>query len=211
MSTSLRRRVYLASRSPRRRELLKQIGVEFELLMLRESADRSRDVDETPLPGEAPDQYAVRVAQAKAAVGMRYLMQRRLPRMYPVFPLVAADTAVALGGEILGKAESMPHACDLLRRLSGRTHQVYTAVAVAFEDQVEAALSRSDVTFRDLNDSEIAAYVSTTEPMDKAGAYAIQGLGAVFVESLSGSYSGVVGLPLFETARLLKHFGCGIL
>jgi septum formation protein len=211
MSISLRRRVYLASRSPRRRELLKQIGVEFELLMLRESTDRARDVDETPLPREAPDEYAVRVAQAKAAVGMRYLMQRRLPRMYPVFPLVAADTAVALEGEILGKPDSIPHATDMLRRLSGRTHQVYTAVSVAFEDQVETALSRSDVTFGALDDAEIAAYVASTEPMDKAGAYAIQGLAAVFVESVSGSYSGVVGLPLFETAGLLKHFGCGVL
>lgn len=211
MSTSFRRRVYLASRSPRRRELLKQIGVEFELLMLREGPERGRDVDETPLSGEPPDAYTLRVAGEKAAAGMRYLMQRRLPRMYPVFPLLAADTAVSLGDEILGKPDSIPHAIDMLRRLSGRTHQVHTAVAVAFEDQVETALSRTDVTFRELEDAEIAAYVTGTEPMDKAGAYAIQGVGAVFVASLHGSYSGVVGLPLFETARLLKHFGCGIL
>ncbi|HSO06133.1 MAG TPA: Maf family protein [Pelomicrobium sp.] len=211
MSASLRRRVYLASRSPRRRELLKQIGIEFELLMLREGTDRGRDVDESPLPDEPPDAYAVRIAEAKAAVGMRYLMQRRLPRMYPVFPLVAADTAVTLGDEILGKPESAHHAADMLRRLSGRTHQVFTAVSVAFEDRVETALSASAVTFRDLDDAEIAAYVASTEPMDKAGAYAIQGLAAVFIESLHGSYSGVMGLPLFETARLLKHFGCGIL
>ena len=211
MSASLRRRVYLASRSPRRRELLKQIGIEFELLMLREGTDRGRDVDESPLPDEPPDAYAVRIAEAKAAVGMRYLMQRRLPRMYPVFPLVAADTAVTLGEEILGKPESAHHAADMLRRLSGRTHQVFTAVSVAFEDRVETALSASAVTFRDLDDAEIAAYVASTEPMDKAGAYAIQGLAAVFIESLHGSYSGVMGLPLFETARLLKHFGCGIL
>ncbi len=211
MSASLRRRVYLASRSPRRRELLKQIGIEFELLMLREGADRGRDVDESPLPDEAPDAYAVRIAEAKAAVGMRYLMQRRLPRMYPVFPLVAADTAVTLGDEILGKPESAHHAADMLRRLSGRTHQVFTAVSVAFEDRVETALSASAVTFRDLDEAEIAAYVASTEPMDKAGAYAIQGLAAVFIESLHGSYSGVMGLPLFETSRLLKHFGCGIL
>ena len=211
MSTSLRRRVYLASRSPRRRELLKQIGVEVELLMLREGPERGRDVDETPLPGEPPEAYAVRVAQEKAAAGMRYLMQRRLPRMYPVFPLLAADTAVALGDAILGKPDSVPHAIDMLRRLSGRTHQVFTAVAVAFEDQVETALSRSDVTLGELDDAEIAAYAAGNEPMDKAGAYAIQGVGAVFVESLRGSYSGVMGLPLYETARLLKHFGCGIL
>lgn len=211
MSANLRRRVYLASRSPRRRELLKQVGIEFELLMLREGAERGRDVDETPLAGEAPDSYAVRVAETKAEAGMRYLMQRRLPRMYPVFPLVAADTVVALGHEILGKPDSMHHAADMLRRLSGCTHHVYTAVAVVYEDRVQTALSASAVTFRELDDAEIAAYVATTEPLDKAGAYAIQGVGAVFVESLHGSYSGVMGLPLFETARLLKHFGCGIL
>ena len=205
-----RRRVYLASRSPRRRELLKQIGIEFELLLLREGPTRQADVDETPHAGETPEAFAERIARAKAEAGMRYLFQRRLPRMYPVYPLVAADTVVALDGAVIGKPQSSAHAAEILRRLSGRTHQVYTGVAVAFEERLESALSASQVTFRALSDEEIAAYVATGEPMDKAGAYGIQGLGAVFATELRGSYSGVVGLPLYETSMLLKRLGYGI-
>ncbi|WP_333841031.1 Maf family protein [Pelomicrobium sp.] len=205
-----RRRVYLASRSPRRRELLKQVGIEFELLLLREGPTRQPDVDETPRAGEAPEAFAERIARAKAEAGMRYLMQRRLPRMYPVYPLVAADTVVAHDGLIIGKPQSGAHAAEILRRLSGCTHQVYTGVAVAFEDRLESTLSASEVTFRPLSEEEIAAYVATGEPMDKAGAYGIQGLGAVFVTELRGSYSGVVGLPLYETSVLLKRLGYGI-
>ncbi|PZP60909.1 MAG: septum formation inhibitor Maf [Azospira oryzae] len=206
-----RKRVYLASRSPRRRDLLKQIGLEFELLLLREGPMREADVDETPYPGEAPSDYAERIARAKAEAGMRYLMQRRLPRMYPVYPLVAADTVVTIDGAIIGKPESNAHAAEILQLLSGRSHFVHTAVAVAFEDRLESALSTSEVTFRELSEEEIAAYIATGEPMDKAGAYGIQGLASIFVTELRGSYSGVVGLPLYETSMLLKRLGYGIL
>lgn len=206
-----RKRVYLASRSPRRRELLKQIGVDYELLLLREGPQRDVDVDETPLPGEDAGEYAVRIACAKAEAGMKNIMQRRLPRLYPPYPLLAADTVVALGGVILGKPESNVHAMDMLRRLSGREHQVCTAVAVAYENRLDCELSITRVVFRELTDAQIAAYVASGEPLDKAGAYAIQGLGAVFVASIHGSYSGVMGLPLFETAQLLNKYGYGIL
>lgn len=202
-----RKRVYLASRSPRRRELLKQMGVDYELLLLRESTQRESDVDETPFPGEEAGQYALRIARAKAEAGMKNIMQRRLPRLYPPYPLLAADTAVALDGVILGKPESGAHAMDMLRLLSGREHQVCTAVAVAFENRLECELSVTRVSLRELSEAEISAYVASGEPLDKAGAYAIQGLGGVFVASIQGSYSGVMGLPLYETAQLLRRYG----
>ena len=200
---SLDRRVYLASRSARRRELLKQIGVSFEVLLLREGSGRAADFDETPIPGETPVDYVQRVAKAKAEVGWTRLAQRRLMR----FPVLSADTTVALEGAILGKPVDREQAVSFLKALSGKTHQVHTAVAVQMDTQLEVALSTTDVQFRDLTESEIRLYVSGAEPMDKAGAYGIQGRAAVFIRSLSGSYSGVVGLPLFETSQLLSKFG----
>jgi len=200
---SLDRRVYLASRSARRRELLKQIGVSFEVLLLREGSGRAADFDETPIPGETPVDYVQRVAKAKAEVGWMRLAQRRLMR----FPVLSADTTVALEGAILGKPVDREQAVSFLKALSGKTHQVHTAVAVQMDTQLEVALSTTDVQFRDLTESEIRLYVSGAEPMDKAGAYGIQGRAAVFIRSLSGSYSGVVGLPLFETSQLLSKFG----
>lgn len=199
----LEKRIYLASRSPRRRELLKQIGVGFEMLLLREDPKRTADVDETPLAGEVSAEFAVRIARAKAQAGWLSAAQRRLPR----FPVLAADTVVALGPEIIGKPRSAEHAAEILRSLSGTVHEVYTAVAVAFEDQVEARLSRSAVEFRELDEQDIRRYVATGEPMDKAGAYGIQGRAAVFVSNICGSYTGIMGLPLFETAALLAKFG----
>jgi len=200
-------RIYLASRSPRRRELLKQIGVGFEMLLLREDPARGADVDETPLPGEVPRDYVLRIAQAKAEAAWQRLQQRKLPRM----PVLAADTAVVLGERILGKPSDNEAAAEMLRALSGHEHQVLTAIAVAFDRRLEMRLSLSTVGFKTLSDEEIRRYILTGEPRDKAGAYAIQGRAAGFIATLSGSYSGVMGLPLFETTQLLTEFGMEII
>lgn len=199
--THLDAQIYLASRSPRRRELLHQIGIAFDELLTQEK--HGADVDETPLAGEAPDVYVTRLARAKAELGWRQVVARNLA----AHPVLAADTTVVLDGEILGKPDDAEHARQLLRRLSGTTHQVLTAVAAAHADRVEAVLSASAVEFRKLDDAEIRDYVATGEPLDKAGAYAIQGHAATFVRTLSGSYSGIMGLPLIETAELLRRFG----
>ena len=197
------RHIYLASRSSRRRELLKQIGVSFEVLLLREGPQRAVDFDETPLPDEIPSDYVVRIAQAKAEAGWARLGQRRLMR----FPVLAADTTVALDTQILGKPADREQAMAFLRQLSGKTHQVHSAVAVKFDNQIKVSLSTTEVQFRDLEEQEIRQYVTSGEPQDKAGGYAIQGRGAVFVRAIAGSYSGVMGLPLYETSRLLAKFG----
>lgn len=195
-------RIYLASQSPRRRELLKQIGVNFDVLLLRADALRGLDVDETPVANERPEDYVQRICSEKAATGFAVLRYRNLP----VVPVLAADTAVILDGKILGKPESPAHAAEMLRALSGREHQVLTGVAVAMGDHVELAMSSSTVRFIQLDDERIRRYLFTSEGKDKAGGYAIQGLAGAFVESLSGSYSGVVGLPLCETVELLRRF-----
>jgi septum formation protein len=159
------------------------------------------DVDETPLTGELPAAYVMRIARAKADLGWRQVAARKLP----VHPVLAADTTVALDGEIFGKPEAGEHAHRMLRRLSGKTHQVLTAVAVAHGERLDTALSVSAVEFRHLDDAEIRDYVVSGEPLDKAGAYAIQGRAAAFVRSLTGSYSGIMGLPLVATAELLSR------
>lgn len=194
-------RIYLASRSPRRRELLRQIGVRHEVLLLRESGGRL-DVDETPRPGESPQDYAQRIACAKADVGWQRVIERHIPH----YPVLGADTTVILDDEILGKPLGLNAAMDMLGRLAGRSHQVVTAVSVTYEDRCEALLSTSTVKFKSLSEREILAYTSSGEPFDKAGGYAIQGRAATFIEHLEGSYSGVMGLPLFETAQLLERF-----
>lgn len=196
------RRIYLASRSPRRRELLKQIGVAFELLLLREDLRRGVDVDETPLPEESPGVYVLRIARAKAQAAVRQIALRGLPQR----PVLAADTTVVLEGEIIGKPEDAEHAARILRALSGREHQVLTAVALALREQLETQISVSSVWFRELSEAEIRRYVATGEPLDKAGAYAIQGRAGAFVTRIAGSYSGIMGLPLAETAELLRKF-----
>jgi septum formation protein len=193
--------IYLASRSPRRRELLNQLGVAFEELLGQELD--GADVDETPHAGEAPEAYVVRVARAKAELGWRQVASRALAPL----PVLAADTTVVLDGEILGKPHDAGHARQMLGRLSAHAHSVLTAVAVARGDRWETALSASRVEFRNLDDAEIRAYVAGGEPLDKAGAYAIQGGAAVFVRKLAGSYSGIMGLPLLATADLLWRFG----
>ncbi len=194
-------RIYLASRSPRRRELLNQLGVAFEELFAQEL--HGADVDETPHAGESPEAYVVRVARAKAELGRRQVASRGLPAL----PVLAADTTVVLDGEILGKPDDAQHASQMLHRLSAHAHTVLTAVAVAHGERLETARSVSTVEFRQLDATEIGAYVAGAEPLDKAGAYAIQGKAAVFVRALAGSYSGIMGLPLIETADLLGRFG----
>ena len=195
--------IYLASRSPRRRELLNQIGVKYEPLMFREGA-RQDATDESVHPGELPDVYVRRVTQLKAdAAWQRVIMRRGLRRM----PVLTADTTVALGTEILGKPADRDDALRILQLLSGTCHRVLTAVAVLYEGRCEMAVSESMVTFAPLDEERILAYVKSGEPFDKAGAYGIQGRAAAFVQRLEGSYTGVMGLPLYETANLLRLFG----
>jgi len=191
--------IYLASRSPRRRELLSQIGVRFHLLLFRERPGEGPDVEEISMPGEKPDLYVERMARAKAEAGWRRMLQRNLP----LAPVLAADTTVALDGKIYEKPVDRREAFEMLESLSGRTHEVLTAVALKQDDWVESALSRSEVRFKTLSARDIEHYVATGESDDKAGAYAIQGRAARFIMELRGSYSGVMGLPLFETGQLL--------
>jgi septum formation protein len=185
--------IYLASGSPRRRELLQQIGVSFRVI--------GADLDETALQGESPLAYVSRLAQAKATVGWER------SRDSGGAPVLAADTAVVLDGRILGKPTGLNNAMAMLLELSGRTHEVLTAVALRSSSGIEGKISRSTVTFRTIDPSEARAYWETGEPSDKAGAYAIQGYAAIFISDLKGSYSGVMGLPLFETAALLEAAG----
>ena len=191
--------IYLASKSPRRRELLRQLGVAFDELHLREAAGRGRDVVEEALDGEPPAHYVERIARTKAAVGWKRMEQRNLE----VRPVLGADTEVVLGGVVFGKPRDAAHAAQMLARLSGQHHDVLTGVALKHGDDIAFSLSTSRVTFRRLSADEIARYVATGEALDKAGAYAIQGRAGAFVSHLEGSYSGVMGLSLFETAELL--------
>ncbi|MDH4093179.1 MAG: Maf family nucleotide pyrophosphatase [Betaproteobacteria bacterium] len=200
MAKLLDRSIYLASRSPRRRELLGHIGVKFHLLLFRNRPGAAPDVDEDPHAGEDPRDYVMRVARAKAAIGWQRMLERNLPRA----PVLAADTTVALGGRIFGKPADRREAGEMLAALSGQRHEVLTAVALQYDDEVETALSVSEVQFRELGAEEIRDYVATGEPDDKAGAYAIQGRAALFVSEIRGSQSGIVGLPLYETAQLLQ-------
>jgi len=185
--------VYLASASPRRRELLQQIGVSFEVLRTT--------VDEAVLSGEPPGTYVARLAAAKADSGWEARPKAGIA------PVLAADTAVVLNGRILGKPRDRADALDMLGRLSGRTHEVFTAVALRTAQGRESRISRSEVTLRVIDAAEAAAYWQTGEPCDKAGGYAIQGRAATFIADLHGSYSGVMGLPLFEAADLLRLAG----
>jgi septum formation protein len=187
--------VYLASASPRRRELLTQIGVPFQVLAI--------EVDESIGRSEGASAYVSRLADAKARAGLELCRARGLPPR----PVLAADTAVVLDGEIMGKPKNAEDALSMLARLSGRTHEVLTGVALATQTGSRAASSASAVRFREITAEEAHAYWNTGEPRDKAGGYAIQGCGAVFVADLNGSYSGVMGLPLFETAELLRSAG----
>lgn len=183
--------IILASRSPRRVELLKQIGID--------SIVRPADVDETPLADESPADYVQRVAKQKVIVTAKSLKSE-----YTTLPVLAADTTVALGGEILGKPENDADAIHMLKKLSGSKHAVHTAVAVSLKNKVKVILSTTQVEMMSLTDAMIKAYVATGEQRDKAGSYAIQGKAGAWVARIEGSYSGVMGLPLFETAKLLR-------
>ncbi len=189
--------IILASASPRRRELLQQIGVQFRVTV--------SDCEETPAPGEAAEDYVRRVALAKARA-----VWQRLP-LHERCPVLGADTEVVLDGEILGKPADRNAGLAMLERLSGRTHEVLSAAALVYGDVESLRVSRSVVGFRLTTQQEREAYWNSGEPTGKAGGYAVQGLGAVFINRLDGSYSGVMGLPLFETAELLREFGIDVL
>ncbi len=186
--------IILASSSPRRSELLKQIGISHAIRLV--------DVDETPIPGESPLAYVERVAAEKSAACLATFQLD--------LPVLSADTSVVCDNQIMGKPENMQHALEMLSRLSGRTHQVFSAVSLR-GNRHEQAVSISEVTFRQLSRDEISAYWRTGEPSGKAGAYAIQGLASIFIESITGSFSGVMGLPLFETAQLLAQQGIKVI
>ncbi len=183
-------RVILASQSPRRRELLSLIGIDHEV--------QPADIDETPWPNEAPVPHTERLARGKAEV-----IAARAPDAF----VIAADTIVVIDGAILGKPIDIPDACAMVRRLSGRTHEVFTAMAVALGDRVESAVVTVKVRFRELDDDAIARYVNTGEPMDKAGAYGIQGFGATIVEHIEGDYFAVMGLSLVTVVQLAARLG----
>lgn len=191
--------IYLASRSPRRAELLQRIGIEFQFL--------PSDIDESAHVNELPETYVKRLAHSKAVAGQAYMLKMNLDRL----PILAADTTVAVDGVILGKPEDDADAYAMLQNLSGRWHVVHTALTLAFEGRVEAALSTTRVEFARLENSLIEAYVASGEPRDKAGAYGIQGLAEVFIKRIEGSYSGVMGLPIYETTQLLRNAGVYVL
>ena len=193
--------IYLASQSPRRRQLLEQLGVHHELLLPDEEEDA--ESLEAVLPGEAPGAYVERVTQLKLDAALARLKRRGLPAA----PVLCSDTTVALGRRIYGKPIDAADARHMLAELAGRSHRVLTAVAVGTARRRVQALSRSHVTFAALSRPQIAAYVAGGEPMGKAGAYAVQGRAAAFITHISGSYSGIMGLPVYETAQLLKSFG----
>jgi septum formation protein len=193
--------VYLASQSPRRKQLLEQLGIRHELLL----PDAAEDPEslEAVLPGEAPARYVRRVTALKLDAAMERLKRRRLAPA----PVLCSDTTVALGRVIYGKPEDPRDAARMLRELSGRTHRVLTAVAVQFGRKRVDALSDSKVTFAGLTPAQVRRYVESGEPMGKAGAYAVQGGAAAWISHISGSYSGIMGLPMHETAQLLRAFG----
>ena len=183
--------IILASASPRRGQLLDQIGIKYQVLPV--------DIDEIVKTGESAEDFVIRLALEKTITGYQRSETKR--------PVLGSDTIVLLNKQILGKPENRAHAMQMLSSLSGHSHQVLTAVALVSEDKQKHLLSVTKVFFRKLSEDEIQSYWETGEPVDKAGAYGIQGLAAQFIERIDGSYSGVMGLPLFETAQLLKEFG----
>lgn len=192
--------IYLASQSPRRRQLLEQLGVAYQLLL--PDADEDAEALEQVRPNEAPAAYVQRVTQLKLDAAL----QRLARRGQPAAPVLCSDTTVALGREILGKPADLADAARMLAKLAGRTHRVLTAVAVGLGPYRDQVLSRSQVRFAALGADEVEAYANTGEPLGKAGAYGVQGRAATFIAHISGSYSGIMGLPLYETAQLLRRF-----
>ena len=186
--------IMLASQSPRRVALLKQMGVDCLVM--------PADIDETPISGESPSAYVLRLAEQKALAIVAKLNGKNAE-----LPVLAADTTVALGSSIFGKPENANDAFKMLKKLSGSTHQVHTAIALAFNGKCETALNTTQVTMMALTDAMISAYIATGEPLDKAGSYAIQGLAGNWIQRIEGSYTGVMGLPVHETTRLLDKIG----
>jgi len=193
--------IYLASQSPRRRQLLEQLGVRHELLL--PGADEDAEALEVVLPNEAPSAYVKRVTQLKLDAALARLKRRGLPTA----PVLCSDTTVALGRTIYGKPADPADARRMLTELSNKTHRVLTAMALGTVRKREQALSESRVTFAAMSPRQIQAYATSSEPMGKAGAYAVQGRAAAFISHMSGSYSGIMGLPMYETAQLLRSFG----
>lgn len=188
--------IYLASGSPRRREILENLG--YDVIRI------PAEIDETPQPREKAADYVQRLACEKNADAVA--QWQAVHAELPAFPILTADTTVAYQNQILGKPENEAHAADMLAQLSGSTHQVYTAVSVYWQYETRTVVQQSDVRFKVMTPAEIRRYIASGEPMDKAGAYGIQGLGGVFVESLHGSFTGVMGLPVFETIALLQSW-----
>jgi septum formation protein len=196
--------VYLASQSPRRKQLLEQLGVKFELLL----PDASEDAEalEVVRPNEKPRTYVQRVTSLKLEAALQRLKNRGLPPA----PVLCSDTTVAIGNTIFAKPDNAEHAKEMLRQLSGQTHRVLTAVSIGTMRKQSRALSISQVRFADLSKQDIDRYVASQEPLGKAGSYAIQGKAAAFISHISGNYSGIMGLPMFETAHLLREFGFAV-
>ena len=186
-------RVYLGSKSPRRAELLQQIGVDY--IQIR------ADIDESILPGEQAEHYVLRLAKEKALVLWQH------PARKQAIPVLCADTCIVIDNKILGKPSSLQHAAEMLQQLSARTHRVLTAVALYDGEKMRQKLSITEVSFRKLTQQDIQKYLDSGEPLGKAGSYAIQGYAAIFIKLIKGSYSGVMGLPLYETAELLNEYG----
>lgn len=193
-------KIILASQSPRRVQLLKQIGIACIVM--------PADIDETALPDESPSDYVLRLASQKAQAVVNKLASQNLPDVN--LPILAADTTVALGMQILGKPDHDIDAFNMLKQLSGSTHQVHTAIAVAFDGKLETAINSTQVEMMLLSDAMISEYIASGEHKDKAGSYAIQGLAACWIKRISGSYTGVMGLPLHETSMLLSKIGAKI-
>ncbi|MCK3654747.1 septum formation inhibitor Maf [Pasteurellaceae bacterium Macca] len=191
--------LYLASTSPRRWELLQQLGLSVSRI--------GGEIDETPKVGEDAKSYCQRIAKAKNQAAQAVVFSQQ----FAPLPLLTADTTVSIDGQILGKPKDKAEAFAMLSQLSGRTHHVYTAVGVSVGEEYFSTVQTSEVTLRSLSEAEIWAYIDTQDPLDKAGAYGIQGIGGSFIQYLSGSFTGVMGLPLYETAELLKRCGITIL
>ena len=198
---------YLASKSPRRKEILEQLGFRPVILASNDHTLRNFQGDEVQLPGEAPEDYVVRIAQEKALIAFEKIQHEKRP----VLPVLSADTTVIAQGQILGKPDDEKQAKAFLRTLSESEHEVRTAVCVGTnKDNLLTAVSVSKVYFKELTEEEITAYVRLAEPYDKAGGYGIQGLAGAFIKKIEGSYSGIMGLPVYETYELLARFGINL-
>lgn len=199
--------IYLASRSPRRHEILRQIGLPHEVLLTRIKAPRGEDVKEIQAPGEDPRLFVERLAQEKAIFAEQAIKRRGLV----LKPILAADTVVILDNQVLGKPSSKDQAKEYLQSLSNRSHEVYTAIAINQAGHIYKKSSSSTVRFKELTDQEIQRYVNLGDGLDKAGAYGIQGMASIFISHIEGSYSGIMGLPIFETVQLLEEVGITVL